>query len=140
VLEGLRRLVASGASCGTLIIPGRVRAEVAVPQSHLVEPSRVEFVETHEGVMFERGGAWVPRWRGATGLPFLHESVAATPPELRVGTPFRGLWVGLGQEMLRGNWEGGEPVRAQQESHRVRDRIWREVGPVLGGGAGLKPL
>jgi len=114
VLDGLGRLVASGAGCGTVIIPGQVRAEADVRQSHRVEPSHVEFVETHEGVRFDRGGVWVPGWRGGTGLPFCPESVAATPPQLRVGMPFRGLWVGLGQERLGVTGRGESPSGASK--------------------------
>ena len=53
VLESLRGLVAPGSGCRVYVIPERLGAEVALSQSHLVEPSCVEFVETHKGVKFE---------------------------------------------------------------------------------------
>jgi len=49
---------------------------------------------------------------GALAFPFLHKEVAAAPPLLGVFAPFRGLKPVLDQEVLRGDWNGGEPVRA----------------------------
>jgi len=41
--------------------------------------------------------------------------------------------------VFRGNCEGDEPVRAQEEEHRVGKSIEGQVCPVLQGGAGLDP-
>jgi len=55
-------------------------ADVAVTRPHLVEPSCIELVEAHEGVVLERRAVWVSDWVRGPGLPFYHEEVAASPP------------------------------------------------------------
>jgi len=50
MLEGLRGLAATGAGVGTVVVPGRVGAEVTLSRPHLVKATRVELGEAHEGM------------------------------------------------------------------------------------------
>ena len=106
---------AAGARGGDFAVPGGVGAEVALPRSHLVEAARGEFVEAHERVGLQRGLVWVPGrvWSGL--VPFFHEEVLALKFKLRVGATRGGLREELAEQVLRGDWEGVEPIRAQEE-------------------------
>ena len=49
--------LATGLTCaGFGAIPRRMGLKVALTESHLVNQTRVEFVETHDLVRFEKGG------------------------------------------------------------------------------------
>jgi len=63
-------------------------------------------------VRLEGGAEWVPSrvWCGL--VPFVHEEVLAFKLELGVGAARGGLGVVIDEQMLGGNWEGIEPVRA----------------------------
>jgi len=114
--------------------------EVALPRSHLVNASGIELVETHDGVRFEGSAVQVPgRVRGSS-LPLFYHDVMTTWIEWRVGAPLRRLRVDIAEQLLGGNREGGEPIRAQKEKHHVGDRFQREVGQVYQGGSDLNPL
>jgi len=90
-----------------------VGAEVALPRSHLVEAARRKLVEAHEGVGLEGGAERVSDrvWRGL--VPFFHEQVLAFEPKLRVGAARGGLGILVDEQVLGGDRERVEPVRAQ---------------------------
>ena len=72
-------------------------------------------------------------------LPFLHEEVLALELELGVGAAPGGLGIVIDKQVLGGDWEGTEPVRAQEEPHRVGEGVEGEVGPVLQRRSCLEP-
>jgi len=124
------------------------RAEVALPRSHLVEAARSELVEAHEWVGLQRGLVRVRLQRGlvrvpgrvrSSPVPFFHEEVLALKLKLGVGAARGRLRVVIGEQMLGGNWEGSEPVRAQYKQHGVREGVKGEVGPVFQGRSCLEP-
>jgi len=72
MLEGLRGVIEPGAGRGVSVIPGMVGTDVALPGSHVLEPSSVEFIETPKGVRFERGGVGVAGKGWAPGSSIVH--------------------------------------------------------------------
>jgi len=139
MLECLGGSLASGAGGGGIAVPRGVGAEVAFPRSHLVEAARGKLIKAHEWVGPKRGEVWVPGlvWRGL--VPFFHEEVLALLFELGVRAAPGGLWVVVDEQVLGGDREGAEPVRAQEKHHGVREGVEGEVGSVLRGGSGLDP-
>jgi len=117
VLECLGGILASGARSGGVAVPGRVGAEVAFPRSHLVKAARGELVQAHEQVGLERGAVWVSSWVRCSCLPFFHEEIPPQEFNLGVGAARGGLGVVIDQQMLGGNGEGTERVRAQEKQH-----------------------
>ena len=51
--------------------------------------------------------------------------------KLGVGATRGGNRVVFIEQMLGGDWEGGEAIWAKDEKHRVGEGIQREVSPVL---------
>ena len=45
----------------------------------------------------------------------------------------------IDEQVLGGDWEGAEPVRAQEKKHEVWEGVEGEVSPVLRGGSRLGP-
>jgi len=58
---------------------------------------------------------------------------------LGVGAARGRLGVVVGEQMLRGNWEGGEPAGAQHKQHGMWEGVEGEVGPVFRGRPCLEP-
>jgi len=84
-------------------------------------------------VRFE-GGAERVSDRVRRGLvPFFHEEVFALEFELRVGAARGGRGVVVDDQVLGGDRLRVEPVRAQQEQHRVWEGVKGEVSPILRG-------
>jgi len=117
VFECLGGTLAAGAGGWGIAVPGRVATEVAFTRSLLMYAARGELVEAHEWVRFERGRIGVSSQVRSGLVPFLHEEVLALEFELGVGAARGGLGVVVGEQMLRGNWEGREPLGAQYKQH-----------------------
>jgi len=90
-------------------------------------------------VRLERGAVWVPVrvWRGL--IPFLYQKVLAFKLELGVGEARGEHGVVIHEQVLGGDREGTEHVRAQEKQHRVWEGVKGEVGPVLRGRSCLDP-
>jgi len=95
VLERLRGFGAAGAGGGAIVVPGGVRAQVALARPHLVQATRVELGKAHEGVGFQRGALFVSGWVRRNQFPFFHETVPTQGLELGVGTARRARGVRL---------------------------------------------
>jgi len=139
VFKCLGGFLAFGAGGGDIVVPGGVGAEVALPRSHLVEAARGELVEAHKRVRFEGGAVWVSVRTRRGLVPFLHEEVVALELELGVGASRRGLGVVIDEQVLRGDWEGAEPVGAQEKEHGGGLGFsWGVWAGSTGGGAGCR--
>jgi len=139
VLEALRASAAAGAGGGTVVVPGRVGAEVALTRSHLVSATRVEHGEPHERVGLHGGAVLIPRRVRRDQLPLFHEEVFAQELELGVGAARGGRGPGLAEQVLGGDWEGGVAIRAKEKKPRVGESVQGEVSSILGGGSWLVP-
>jgi len=87
----------------------------------------------------ERGAEGVSSRVRRSLLPFLHEEIPALELELGVGAARGGLGIVIDKQVLGGDWEGTEPVRAQEEQHRVGEGVEGDVGPVLRRRSYLEP-
>jgi len=112
VFECLGSTQATGASGGGVAVPGGVGAEVTFTRSHLVYAARGDLVKAHERVGPQRELVRVSSGIWGGHVPFFHEEVHALEFKQGVGAAPGGLGVVVGEQMLRGNGEGSEPVRA----------------------------
>jgi len=128
VLEGLGGHGASGAGGGTIIVPGWVGAEVALPRPHLVKATCVELGEAHERMGLERGAVGISRWVWRGPFPLLHKEFPAEEFKLRVRAARGRSGVCLAYQVLGGDREGGVAVRAKEKKHRVGEGVQGEVG------------
>jgi len=112
VLESPRGPVASGVRRWAMVIPGPVGAQVPLCRYHVVEPSCVELDKTYEGVRLECGGLWN---LARTGAMAPHSSLTRSRAmliQLEVCTSPRGVGVGFGKVVWKGDWKGREAIGA----------------------------
>jgi len=65
---------------GVFVGPGRVGGQIAFRRPHLVDPSRYELSQAHEGVGGERGGVIVVGGCGVLFGPVLEKHVPSSGP------------------------------------------------------------
>jgi len=119
VLEGLGGLGAAGAGGWSVVVLGRVGAEVALTRPHLVKATCVASGEAHERMRLRRGAVLVPGWVRRPLLTFSHEEVLTQELELRVCAARGGRRIGFAKQVLGGDREGSVAVGAKEEEHRV---------------------
>jgi len=90
-------------------------------------------------VRLKGGVVWVSGQVRCGLFPFLHLEVFALEFQLRVGAARRGLGLVFNEQVLGGDWEGAEPVGAQEKQHGVWEGVEGEVSTVFRGGSGLGP-
>ena len=136
MLECLRGTLAFGAGDGAVVIPGGVGAEVTLPRSHLVKAACGQLVQAHKPVGLERGAVRVLGWVWRDLVPFLYEEVLAFELELGVGATRWGHRVGLAEQVLRADRQGGVAIGALEEKHGVREGVQGQMCPVFEGRLG----
>jgi len=90
-----------------------------------------KLVEANKGVGLDGRGVRVSGPVRGPGFPFLHEEVVASLPSWGVGAPIPGVRIEIGNEVLRGEWEGGEPIAAQEKQQGVGDGLHMQGCPLL---------
>jgi len=95
MVKGFLSLATALTCAGFGAIPRQMGLKVALTESHVVNQTRVEFVETHDPVRFEKVGVPISCLIRGGSAPLFHQEVAALGLPLEVGLARWWVWIGL---------------------------------------------